>query len=89
MRNFIWVMGDYLRSKGMLIRSIETWPRHIDHVERQYNKEFFKNCLFGNNLVDRIYKQVQVLIQSCDTTSLDDIKMSMLPEFGEIQRWVE
>ena len=52
-----------------------TWPYHIDLFERQYDKAFAKDPLFGADLIDRIHKRVQVFLQSCSTTSIKDVEL--------------
>ena len=37
-----------------------TWPRHIDRFERQYDKAFVRDPIFGADLMDRIQKRVRV-----------------------------
>ena len=45
--------------------------------------------LFGDELIDRIHKRVQVFLHSCNTTSIKDVELGALAEFGEIQKNVE
>ena len=66
-----------------------TWPRYIDPFERQYNKAFVGQLLFGADIVDWIHKRVQVFLRSCNTTSLKDVVMGALAEFVELQRRLE
>ena len=61
-RNSVRLTRDYLGTEGPLSRAMVTWPRHIDLFERKYDKAFTGNRLFGADIVDRIYKQVQFFL---------------------------
>ena len=63
-KNFVKITGDYLCEEITLCCSMETWPRHIEHFEHQYNKKFTKDPLFGADLINRVHKRVQVLLHS-------------------------
>ena len=81
--------GDYLGMGGPLSRAMAIWPCHIYRFERQYEKAFAGHRLFRADIVDWIHKQVQVFLHSCNTTSLEDVEMGALAEFGELQRRLE
>ena len=66
-----------------------TWQHHIDRFERQYDKAFVKDPIFGADLIDMIHKCVQVFLQSCNTTSIEDVESGALTEFGGLQNKVE
>ena len=70
MRNFMKLVGDYLRSESPICLWMEAWPHHIDQFERQYNKAFAKDPLFGADLMDCIHKHVQVFLHSCNTSAI-------------------
>ena len=65
---------------------MEMWPHHIDRFERQYNKAFVNEPLFGDELIDRIHKRVQVFLHSCNTTSIEYVESGALAEFGKLQK---
>ena len=77
-RNFVRVAGDYLENEAPLGRSIITWPQHIDRFERQYNKAFAENTLFGAETIDRTNKMVLIFLQLCNKKCLDNVKMGAL-----------
>ena len=66
-----------------------TWPRHIDHFERTYDKAFVKDPLFGSDLIDRIHKCVQVFLHFCNTTSIKDVELGAPAEFGKLKKKLE
>ena len=66
--------------------SMEMWPRHHDRFEHQYYKAFVGHPFFGADLIDCIYKRVQVLLHSCNTPSIEDVELGALAEFGGIQK---
>ena len=66
-----------------------SWPRHIDRFERQYDKAFSRDPLFGADLMDRIHKRVQVFRHSCNTTAIEDVDSGALEEFQGLQKRVE
>ena len=66
-----------------------TWPHHIDRFERQYNKAFVGDPLFGVYLMDCIHKRVQVFLHSCNTNTIEDVESGALVEFGGLQKKVE
>ena len=57
-RNFVWLAGDYLGEGIPVCVMMASWPHHIDRFERQYNKDFSRDSLFGADLMDRIHKRV-------------------------------
>ena len=66
-----------------------SWPRHIDRFERQYDKDFSRDPLFGADLMDRIHKRVQVFLHSCNMTAIEDVESGALEEFRGLQKRVE
>ena len=85
-RNLVCLTGDCLGGEGPLSQAVVLLPRHIDRFERKYDKAFTGDPLFRSDIVDRIHKWVQVLLQLCNTACLDDIKSGTLMEFGDLQR---
>ena len=79
------MLSNYLETGGPLSRTMDTWPCHIDHFERQYDKAFAGHRLFGVDTVDRIHKRVQVFLHSCNTTSLGDVEKGALVDFVELE----
>ena len=65
------------------------WPRHIERFERKYDKAFARDPLFGADLMDRIHKHVQVLLNSCNTTATEKVESRALADFGGLQKKVE
>ena len=65
------------------------WLRHIDRFEQQYEKAFARYPLFGADLMDRIYKRVQVFLHSCNTTAIEEVELGALEEFRGLQKRVE
>ena len=65
------------------------WPHHIDCFERQYDKAFTRDPLFGSDLMDIIHKRLQVFIHSCNTIAIKEVEAGALAEFGGIQKRVE
>ena len=57
--------------------------------ERQYDKAFARDPLFGADLMDRINKRVQVFLHSCNTTSIEEGELGALEEFRGLQKRVE
>ena len=76
------MIRDYLVKEGTPSRVMVTWPRHIDRFKRQYEKSFTGYRLF---VADRIHKQVQLLLHSCNTTSLEDVETGYLEGLIELQ----
>ena len=68
---------------------METWLHHIDRIKRKYNKAFTKDPLFGAYLKDRIQKNFQVFLHSCNTAAIEDMDLGSLKEFGGIQKKVD
>ena len=66
-----------------------TWPHHIDRFERQYDKAFARDPLFGAYLMDRVHKRVRVFLHSCNTTAIEDVELGALAEFGGIYKKVD
>ena len=89
MLNFVKLEGDYLGEESLICLSLGTWPRHIERFERQYNKAFAKDPLFGVDLMDQIHKPVQVFLRSCNMTAIEDVESWSLAEFGGFQKKVE
>ena len=69
-RNFVKLAGDYLGEGSPVCISMALWPRHSDRFERQYDRAFARDPLFGADIMDRIHKRVQVFLHSCNTTSI-------------------
>ena len=88
-RNFVNLAGDYLVEESPVCLSMELWPRHIDRFERQYDKAFARDPLFGADLMDWIHKRVQVLLKSCKTTSIKEVESGAREEFGRLQNKLE
>ena len=65
-----------------------SWPRHIDRFERQYDKAFSRDPLFGADLMDQIHKRVQVFLHSCNTTAIEEVESVALEEFQGLQKRV-
>ena len=87
--NFVKIVGDYLGEGSPICLLMASWPRHIDHFERQYDKAFARDTLFGADLMDRIHKRVQVFLHSCNTTSIKEEYSGSLAEFIGLQKRVE
>ena len=83
-QNLVRPTRDHLGTEGTLSQAMATWTRQIDHFERQYDKDFKGDRLFGKDIVDIIHKHVQILLQSCNTTSLEEVETGALAEFGEL-----
>ena len=65
-----------------------TWLRHIDRFEKQYYNSFVKDPIFGEDLIYRIHKRVQVFLHSCNTTSIKEVESGELIEFGGLHKKV-
>ena len=90
MQNFVRLAGDYLGEGSPVCIMMASWPRHIDCFERQYDKAFYRDPLFGADLMDRIHKRVQVFLHSCNTTAIEDVESGALEEFRASRRgWIE
>ena len=63
-QNFVNLAGDYLGDDSPICLSMGMWLRYIDRFDRKYNKTFAKDSLFGEDLMDRIHKRVQVFLHS-------------------------
>ena len=63
-----------------------TWPRHIGRFGQQYDKASAKYPLFRAELIDRIHKSVQVLLYSCNMTSIEDVESGALEDFGGLHK---
>ena len=87
-RNFAKLVWDCLREESPICLSMGTWLRHIDRFKRQYNKAFARDPLFGADLMDRIHKRVQLFLQSCNMTAIEDVELGYLEEFRGIQKKV-
>ena len=81
--------GDYLGEESPICLSMGLWPHHIYRFERQYDRGFARDPIFGADLMDRIHKRVQVFLHSCNTTPIKDVESGALAEFGGIQKKVE
>ena len=62
---------------------------HIDRFDRQYDKAFAKDPLFGADLIDRVHKHVQVFLHFCNKTSIKDVESGALAGFGGLQNKVK
>ena len=89
MRNFVKLAGDYLGEESPICLSMASWPCHIDRFERQYDKAFARDPLFGADHMDRIHKRVQVFLQSCNKKSIKEVDSGALEEFRGLQKRVE
>ena len=63
-RNFVKLAGGYLGEGSPVFVMMVSWTRHIDRFERQYDKAFARDSLFGADLMDRIHKRVQLFLHS-------------------------
>ena len=88
-RNFVKLEGDYLGEESLICLSMGTWPRHIERFECQYDKALEKDTLFGDDLMDRVHKHVQVFLHYCNSTSIKDVESGDLTEFGGLQKKVQ
>ena len=77
-RNFVRLAGYYLGEGSPVCIMMASWPRHIDRFERQYDKAFSWDPLFGADLMDRIHKRMQVFLHSCNTTAIEDVESGAL-----------
>ena len=59
-QNFVKLAGNYLGAESPIFLSMETWMHHIDLFNQQYEKALAKDPLFGDDLMYRIHKRVQV-----------------------------
>ena len=82
---FLGLAVYYLIPDGTLSQAMETWPRHIDRFEWQFDKAFTGRRLFGEEILDQTRKRLQVFLHRCNTISLEDINTSALLGFGEPQ----
>ena len=88
-QNFVRLAGDYLGEGSPVSIMMALLPRHIDRFERQHDKAFSQDPLFGADLMDRIHKRVQVFLQSCNTTAIEHVESVALEEFRGLQKRVE
>ena len=51
-RNIVKLAGGYLGEESPIYLLMGMWPRHIECFERQYNKDFGKDPLFGADFMD-------------------------------------
>ena len=58
-RTYVKLSGGYLGEESPICLSMGTWPCHIDHFERQYDKAFTRNPLLWEDLMDRIHRILQ------------------------------
>ena len=77
-KKFVRLAGDYLGEGRPVSIMMASRPRHIDRFERQYNKAFSRDPLFGADRMDRIHKRVQVFLHSCNTTEIEDVESGAL-----------
>ena len=68
---------------------MESWPHHIDRFERQYDKAFSQDPLFGVDLMDWIHKRVQVFLHYCNMTEIEDVESGALEEFRGLHKRAE
>ena len=61
----------------------------MDRFEQQYDKDFSWDPLFGADLMDRIHKRVQVFLNSCNTTAIEEVESGALEEFWGLQKRAE
>ena len=66
-----------------------TWLNHIDLFKHQYNNSFAINTIFGVDLLGKSHKWVQVFLNLCNATKLDDVDTTELTDFREIYQKVE
>ena len=85
-RNFVKLAGDNLGEESPTCRSMRSWLRHIDRFKQKYYKAFARDPLFGEGLMDRIHKRVQVFLHSCNTTKTEEVESGALAEFGGLQK---
>ena len=83
-KNSLKLVGDYLGEDIPLRCSMAIWPRHIDRFERQYDKSFSKDHIFGVDLIDTIHKRFHVFLHSCNTVDIEDIDSVNLVEFRSL-----
>ena len=88
-RNFVGLAGDYLGEGIPVCVMMALWPRHIDRFKRQYDKAFYRDPIFGADLMYQIYKHAQVLLQSCNTTAMEEVELGALEEFWGLQKRLE
>ena len=88
-RNFVKLAEDCLGEGSPVCLSMASWPRHIDRFEREYDKAFAREPLFGADIMDRIHKRVQVFLHSCNTTANEEVESGAMAEFGGLQKRVE
>ena len=65
---------------------MSTWPCHIYHFKRKYDKAFAKDPLSGGDFMDRIHKRIQMFLHSCNTITIEDVESGTLTEFGGLQK---
>ena len=83
------LVGDYLGEEIPICFLMQTWPHHIDHFERQYDKALARDPLFGAYLMGRIHKRVQVFLHYCNMNAIEDVELGYLAKFGGIHKKVE
>ena len=72
-QHFVKLAGDYLVEESPICILMGSWPHHIDLFERQYDKAFARDPLFGADLMDHIHKRVQVFLHSCIMTVIEEV----------------
>ena len=88
-RNFVRLAGYYLGEGSPVCVIMASWTRHIDRFERQYEKAFYRDPLFGADLMYQIHKRVQVFLHSCNTTAIKEVESGTLEEFWGLQKRAE
>ena len=72
------VAGDYLGAESLIFFPMETWSCHIDRFKRKYDNAFAKDSLLWADLMDCIHNHVQVILHSCNTTTIEDDELGAL-----------
>ena len=88
-RSFVKLKGDYLGEGSPVCFLMASWLHHIDRFERQYNKAFTRDTLFGADFMDCIHKRIQVFLHSCNMTAIEKVELGVLEEFRGLQKRVE
>ena len=57
--------------------------------ERQYDKSFSKDNIFGVDIIDIIHKRLHVFLHSCNTMDIEDIESVTLVEFSSLYKRIE
>ena len=83
-QKFVRLTRNYLSMEGPLSQAMSTWTCLIDCFERQYDKSFTRQRLFGSDIMDTIHKRVQVFLHSLNKISLEDMEIGALAKFGKL-----